>query len=148
MNHYGQLVPGIAVAQVARRQIEHANEEGDEDVGLVVAASRFVEPLHDVCRIVLAGSDVAEEGLRDSHDECRGNALAADISDAEEKLAVPQECIVKVATHSLCRYQSAFHTDIAHSLQRRFVGRQKRLWYVSGNTKLALHAFLLQSPEA
>ena len=49
----GLVVAGIAIAQTSRRQIEHANEHGDEHVLLVALASGLVQRLHDACWIAL-----------------------------------------------------------------------------------------------
>ena len=44
----------VAIAKMTCWEVENADEQGDEDVGFVVAAGSFVESLHDLCGIVFA----------------------------------------------------------------------------------------------
>lgn len=136
---------GVAIAQVARREVEDADEERDEDVGLIVAAGRLVEQPHDVGRVVLARCDVSEDCLRDGHDECGGNALAAHVANAEEELAVAHEGVVEVAAHGLCRDEPPLDLDVADALQEHVLLGQQGLLYVACDAQLARQAFLLQS---
>ena len=43
----GTVVSGIAIAQLARRQIKHTDEESDKHVGVVVLTGVLVQDLHD-----------------------------------------------------------------------------------------------------
>jgi len=55
IDEYGSIVTGIAVAQAAGRQVEHADKECDKHQGVVVLADAVVEQCDDTVRLCLAG---------------------------------------------------------------------------------------------
>ena len=52
------VVAGIAVVHVARFQINHTHEEGNEHAGLVVVAQRIVDAHHHLLRLGGVGCDI------------------------------------------------------------------------------------------
>ena len=57
----------IAVAQAARGQVKHTDEQGDEHVGLVARTGYLVDDLHDVAGVALVHGLATEERVDHSH---------------------------------------------------------------------------------
>ena len=57
----------IAVAQTARGQVQHTDEQGDEHVSLVALACDLVDVLHDACWVALIVCKAAEVGVNNGH---------------------------------------------------------------------------------
>ena len=149
----GHVVTCVAVAESARGKVEHAHEEGDEDVGDVAFASRSIECLHDACRVGLVHRSHAELRMYLGHDDSRRDALAADVADAEEQLLVAQEVVIDVASHLACRFE---HAEDLHVVRlglclptlpgagrtRSEVARQHFVLYGLGDAKLLVDQVL------
>ena len=82
------IMTGITVAQMSRRQVEHADEQRDKHVRAVILARHLVDGLHNTVGVFLTGRCHAEQRVNHRHDHCRGHALARHVTDAEEEFLV------------------------------------------------------------
>ena len=134
---------GIAIAQPPCRQVEHADEEGDEHIGLVVLTQQLVQYLHDVCRIVYLHRGDTEQRVRLGHDDGRRHALAADVADAEEQFLVADEEVEQVAADLTGWCQRAKDVDVVAFREWWKLLGQHRLLNFPGYLQFAADALLL-----
>ena len=100
-----RVVSATAVAQTTRRQVEHTDEHGDEDVRVVTLTRRLIDGLHDTGRIGFMRRERTEQRVDYAHHHRRWCTLATDITDTEEQLLVAEVIVIQVATHLTGRYQ-------------------------------------------
>ena len=62
-------MPGIAIVQASSRQVEHADKEGHEHVGLIHACHCLVHSDNNTVGHRLMGRNGAEYGSGDRHEE-------------------------------------------------------------------------------
>ena len=136
--HQRRVVTGIAVGQVAVCQIQHAAEEGDEHVVVVLFRQAVVHLLHDDFGTVIMGGDGTERRARDGHHQRGRDALPAHVSDAEEQFLIPDEEVIQVPAHFLGRDDGGSHIQVApFRIGREDVGNHGHL-DVPGDPELTL----------
>ena len=67
VGHYRGIVPGIAIAEAARGQVEHTDKQRDEHVGVVRVGHRVIDGGDNPSRVALLGSHDAHQTSGDSH---------------------------------------------------------------------------------
>ena len=113
------VVTRAAIAQTARRQVENAEQQGDEHIVVVALAERLVDRLDHLRRIVFMGRSMAQKRQGHRHHHRGRDALAADVTDAEEELLVPEEEVEQVAADILCRCHGGIEVDVTALGERR-----------------------------
>ena len=106
------VMPGITVMQNARGQIQYTQEEGHEHAGSVTLANHAVEFRDDPGRILLPVGDGPKLVEDHRHHDGGGNAFPADITDAEEQPAIPDEIVEQVTPNLLCRGQGTLDGQV------------------------------------
>ena len=59
MNRF--IMTGITIEQISGRQIKHANEQRNKHIGFITLASRLIDEMHDMGRIVLVCRESTEK---------------------------------------------------------------------------------------
>ena len=137
----GTIVSRVAVAQLARRQIEHTDEKCDEHVRLIALRNIFVQRAHDTVRTALMGRNRAEKRVDHPHNQCGRNPFATHIADAEIEFLVADEIVVQVAAYHLGGDERSTNVDII-AFSFRFGFRQHVHLDFSGDIQLAFNVFL------
>ena len=95
---------------------------------------------------MLVVGDGTEQASCHGHEQAGGNALAADVSYAEEQFLVPYVEVVEVSSHFLCRHNCRRHIYVVPAGERREGFGKHGTLDVAGRLEFALYAgFALRS---
>jgi hypothetical protein len=139
------LVPGVAVVQLARFEVEHRRDQGHEELCRIVAGNLGIGRAHDVADV---GTWVAQhralvQRLAHRHENARRESLAGDVADENEQPAmIETEEIVQIAADFARRRHHRGEID-ARVVAQQLGARQRRRLYLLRGFELAGHACAL-----
>ena len=96
---------GITETQASGFQVEYADDEGNEHIGLVVFGDRTVHLAHNLGRRGGLLGEGAEQAACNGHEEWGRNTFARYVTDDEVKPVIVDKEIVEVAAYFFGRMQ-------------------------------------------
>ena len=136
---------GVAVVQLARREVEHTHEHrGKIAIRLLLAHGR-VQLLHNRYGFAFSTGVCSEQRPHNGHQQGSGNALARDIAHTEVKPFVANEEIVEVATDLAGWRQTGIKLDVVALGEAGEGLGNHRLLYVVGYAQLTDNKLLLDT---
>ena len=132
----------VTVVEVAGLEVDDADKHGDEDGILVISGHRVVQLGGDDLRGEALFGDGTEQVDSDGHGERSGDALAADVTDAETKAVTLEEEVVEVAAHFLGGHDGSVKVDIATVRECREGAGHHRHLDITCDTQFAVDTLL------
>ena len=113
-------VPRVDIAHAAVRDIDPAHEQGHETAAVRTAVQHGIQPLHQLQWPRTTVVQHACAGERARHEQCSAHALARDVAEQHDHLAVGAMMeVVQVATDLVAALEPGVTAPPRHRGQRR-----------------------------